>query len=132
MNQVSSACSEEPDTPTMNLTPLSLVWNKEPKERTRADVELLAQTFALNKFFSQKRHELEEKTINYLYRNLRLMKSPAKEIVVNYGDHGDLFYIIFEGEVIVRVPHPFTLENEQFTPIGLLMILIEHFKDVIW
>lgn len=51
---------------------------------------------------------------------------------MNYGKDSDLFYIIIEGEVILRAPYPFILENEHFTPIGLLMILIEHFHDVIW
>lgn len=54
-NEVSSASSEEPanksslkKTKHTNQTQLSRVWNKEPEERTRADVELLAHTFAAN------------------------------------------------------------------------------------
>ena len=62
------------------------MWKKDPKDRTKSDVELLAQTFSTNKFLLEKRQELEEKTINYLFRNLRLMKLKAGEVVMNYGD----------------------------------------------
>lgn len=34
---------------------LTRVWKKDPKERTKGDVELLAQTFSNNKFFLEKR-----------------------------------------------------------------------------
>ena len=75
---------------------------------------------------------LEEKTVNYLYRNLRMLKLGAGDIVMSYGDEGDLYYIILEGEVVVRIPHAHFLENEHCTPVGLLMFLIEYFNDVLW
>ena len=51
---------------------------------------------------------------------------------MNYGDEGDLYYIILEGEVIVRIPQAHILEEEQFSPLGLLMFLIEYYNDIMW
>lgn len=50
----------------------------------------------------------------------------------DYGDVGELFYIIIEGEVIIKVPSPHVLEDDFFSPEGLLVFLVEYFRDIIW
>ena len=62
--------------------------------------------------------------LNYLYRNLRLIKMPAKQIVFNFGDEGDTFYIILEGEVLIRSPSPVVLESANLSPWRLLMFFV--------
>ena len=82
---------------------------KDPKNRTENDIELLAKNFATNNFFQEKKKILDSKTINYLYRNLRLVEYEGKETVFNYGDKGDFYYILLTGEVVVKTPSPFVL-----------------------
>lgn len=105
---------------------------KDPKDRTKDDVKLLSTIFANNKFFKSQKEQFEEKTINYLYRNLHLLKFKENQTVFDYGDVGELFYIIIEGEVIIKVPSPHVLEDDFFSPEGLLVFLVEYFRDIIW
>ena len=108
------------------------ILRKDPKNRTENDIELLAKNFATNNFFQEKKKILDSKTINYLYRNLRLVEYEGKETVFNYGDKGDFYYILLTGEVVVKTPSPFVLQDSQFTPIALLTFLINFFEDVMW
>lgn len=50
----------------------------------------------------------------------------------HYGDEGNHFYILIEGEVEVRVPLPTQLEDEDATPEGLLLFLIRNYEDIYW
>ena len=74
----------------------------------------------------------EEKTIQYLYRNLRFCELKPRQQVFQYGDEGELFYIVMEGEVVIKTPAPDTLEDDQCTPEGLLIFLIEYFHEIQW
>ena len=70
--------------------------------------------------------------MKYLFQNLRFTELDSHENVFDYGDDGDLFYIIIEGEVKIKIPAPDELEEEQCTPEGLLIFLVEYFGDVHW
>jgi CRP-like cAMP-binding protein len=50
--------------------------------------------------------------VSNLYTHLRIEECKAGRKVFNYGDYGQLFYIIIEGEVEVRTPAPVELEND--------------------
>ena len=43
-----------------------------------------------------------------------------------------MFYIIMEGEVIVKTPAPELIEDEHATPEGFLIYLIEYFEEIYW
>ena len=68
----------------------------------------------------------------YLYRNMRFKEIEGGYKVFDYGDKGDLFYIIMEGEVIIKTPAMDVLEDEQATPEGLLIYIVEYFQELQW
>ena len=46
---------------------------------------------------------------------------------------GRLFYIILEGEVIVKTPAPHLLEGEELVnPKSILLYLIQYYQDIDW
>ena len=45
---------------------------------------------------------------------------------------GELFYVIMEGNVVVKTPSMVTLEGEQATPQGLLIYILENFREIHW
>ena len=47
-----------------------------------------------------------------MFQNLRYTELDAFENVFDYGDDGELFYIIMEGEVKIKIPAPDELEEE--------------------
>lgn len=67
-----------------------------------------------------------------MYRNLRFLHIPAKTTIFNYGDIGDLFYIIMEGEVIIKTPSPVDLEGSHAEPLGFIAFLLGYYKDIQW
>lgn len=69
--------------------------------------------FIGNNFFRENKHKLEVKTVNYLYRNLQYSEHQKGDSVFKYGELGKLFYIILEGEVLVKTPGPHILEGEE-------------------
>ena len=104
----------------------------DPKDRTMRNIKTLGHFFEGNRFFKQQKQLFEEKTIQYLLRNLRFSEYRSGEKVFDYGDEGELFYIIMEGEVIIKTPAQDYLEGEQASPEGLLIFLIEYFNVVQW
>lgn len=67
-----------------------------------------------------------------MFQNLRYTELDAFENVFDYGDDGELFYIIMEGEVKIKIPAPDELEEEQCTPEGVLIFVVEYFGDIHW
>jgi hypothetical protein len=67
-----------------------------------------------------------------VFMHLRMAEHKAGETVFNFGDRGQLFYIIIEGEVEIRTPCLVELENEQVTPMGVLAFCINHLEDIFW
>ena len=51
-----------------------------------------------------------------LYRNVSYLEVENCKTVFNYGDQGELFYIILEGEVIIKVPMPTIIEKPKNKP----------------
>ena len=70
--------------------------------------------------------------MQYLFRHLFFLEIDAYENVFNYGDEGDLFYIIIEGQVSIKTPFPDVLEEEQAEPYPLLVLFLTFFKDIDW
>ena len=60
------------------------------------------------------------------------MAHKAGETVFHYGDQGDLFYIILDGKVEVRIVAPVELDGEDTTPCGLMSFLANFFQDIYW
>ena len=57
----------------------------------------LEEYFEDNKFFRKQKRNVEKRTINHLYRNMRYLELEEHCIVFDYDDPGELFYIIMEG-----------------------------------
>ena len=51
-----------------------------------------------------------------LYRNVSYLEYQNGTTVFNYGEQGELFYIILEGEVIIKVPMPKIIEKPKNKP----------------
>ena len=88
------------------------ILQMEPKDRTKRNIDLLRVYFKQNRFFRQQAEIYDEKTIQYLFRNLRFMEFKPKVPVFHYGDQGELFYIIMEGEVVIKTPAPDVIEDD--------------------
>ena len=74
-------------------------------ERTKADISVLVQYFQDNHYFRKQRNEgLEKKTLESMLCMMRFQAFEAGEKVFDCGDEGNLFYVIMEGEVLVKVP----------------------------
>ena len=67
-----------------------------------------------------------------LFRNLLYLELEEKETVFKYGEVGELFYIIIDGEVSVKTPYLDSLEGSQTKPFQLLSYFITHFKYIDW
>ena len=67
-----------------------------------------------------------------MFQNLRYAEFEAESNVFDYGDEGELFYIIMEGEVKIKIPAPDILEDDQCSPEGFLIFLIEYWSDIYW
>ena len=53
----------------------------------------------------------------------------ASQIVFNYGEPGDKFYVILEGEVSIKVPTNITFNSKR---IDLINFCKDHFTDIVW
>ena len=74
-------------------------------ERSKVDINVLSQYFEDNHYFKKQRNEgLEKKTLESLFRMMRFKAFKAGEKVFDCGDEGNLFYVIMEGEVLIKVP----------------------------
>ena len=49
-----------------------------------------------------------------------------------YGQRGDNFYVIIEGEVDVLIPSPVELKGKMSSPAGILTFLIQSFEQIAW
>ena len=58
------------------------------------------------------------------------MEKSAGDIVCNYGEKGDLFYIILDGQVNVRTVSPVELFDCDAT--SLINFLIINYKNIYW
>lgn len=89
--------------------------------------------FSVNNFFIEHKKKLEEKTLHMLFRNIGFYECNQDDYVFKYGEMGRLFYIILEGEVIVKTPAPHLLEGEELVnPKSVLLYLIRYYQDIDW
>ena len=74
-------------------------------ERTKDEISVLVQYFEDNHYFRKQRNEgLEKRSLESLFRFMRFKSFKAGEKVFDCGDEGNLFYVIMEGEVLIKVP----------------------------
>ena len=52
------------------------------------------------------------------------------DTIFKFDDKGDIFYIVLEGEVIVKTPAPFVIEPENKTPEMIFLYLMRFYKDI--
>lgn len=61
-----------------------------------------------------------------------MVECDQDETLFKYGDSGDLFYIIIEGEVSIKTPTPVVLEGDDITPVGLVCYFLTNYGDMHW
>eukprot|EP00347_Sterkiella_histriomuscorum_P012371 403368842 len=76
---------------------------KKPDQRKEADIQLLLPFLKSIKFF-QERRDMKETDFNYLCERAKHEYFHQNKNVFCYGDYGDKFYILLEGQVAVLVP----------------------------
>ncbi len=74
----------------------------------------------------------DSEIIHSLFRNMKLEEHPEGHVVFNFGDRGQLFYIVITGQVSIMTPSPVELEIENTTAEGLLTFFVTYFEDVFW
>lgn len=111
---------------------IRVILTKEPKERSSQEIKQVQKHFKDNKFFAKVLKERDEKTFYDLCERLRLEEHQEGAVVFNYGDQGQLFYIVIDGLVDVKVPSPVLLEEDSASPEGLISFLILYFGDIHW
>lgn len=77
-----------------------------PEERSNRNIAKLASFFENNKFLREKKQTLDKESMQYLYRNMEFLQLKKGQKVFNYGDVGDLFYIVISGEISIKTPFP--------------------------
>lgn len=66
----------------------------EPKDRTTANIKFLSGYFEENRFFKQQALVNDSKTNQYLLKNMQFAQFKPGETIFEYGDTGQLFYVI--------------------------------------
>ena len=70
--------------------------------------------------------------IKHFCKRFRYHQLKDQEIVFNFNDSGELFYIILSGEVEVRIPEPMQLVGDQADPDGILSFVLHNHIDINW
>jgi len=107
--------------------------SKEPQDRTKVEIRELEEYFKNNPFFEREAARARDnQTIQNLFTHLKVLEYQKGDTVFKFGDRGQLFYIIIDGEIEIRTPAPVELENEQATPEGILVFCITYFNEIYW
>ena len=114
------------------LEEIKRILKIEPRERSKPEIMALAEFFYHNSFFQKQAEILEEQTFLSIFKNLALHEVGKGENVFNYGDEGNLFYIIIEGKVTIHIPAPEELTQDKCSPEGLITFLIENYENINW
>jgi len=72
--------------------------SKPPTERTPEDLQMIYRLVRENEFFKSKR--LKER-LPELCKYMRIRKYLANDTVINEGEIGDTFYIVYSGKLTV-------------------------------
>ena len=63
-----------------------------------------------------------------MYKHLMFAEIGPDEILFNYGDRGEKFYVILAGEIDISTPSPTELTEENAKPTGILSFFV-HFYE---
>ena len=80
----------------------------------------MAATLGQLKFFKQR--SLKEKQMNDLIGAMSLMEAPSQKVLFRYGEMGDSFYVILQGQVSVYVPCDFATAENALEQINQLIL----------
>lgn len=119
---------------TVDFSEIRSILKQEPRERLTRQIQTLQNYFKNNTFIKTEtqRNMKDPDVIQSLFRNMRLEEWPKQHKVFSYGDRGELFYIIIQGQVSIRTPQPVELEAENTSAEGLISFLISYFEDMFW
>jgi hypothetical protein len=72
---------------------------------------------------------MNNESLRYLIQHLQYAENETDDTVFKWGARGDLFYIMYEGMVEVRVPAEIEVE---ISPDNFLLYLLDHYKLICW
>ena len=83
-----------------------MILQKKIECRNREEVQKLISYFKDLKFFEnlKKDNDVEEDIIYYCCKELKYRKYEDNTSIINYGEEGNEFFIIIEGEVEILTP----------------------------
>jgi len=73
--------------------------SKPPNERTPEDLQMIYRLVRENEFFTKSKHIKDR--LPELCKHMRIQKYLANDTVVNEGEVGDTFYIVYSGKLTV-------------------------------
>ena len=81
---------------TVEFSEIRSILKFEPRERLSRQIQTLQNYFKSNTFIKteMQRNAKDPEVMQSLFRNMRLEEWPKQHTVFNYGDRGELFYII--------------------------------------
>ena len=80
-------------------------------KREDSHIKFLSQYFRKVTFFEKlKMDKLDPEVQNKCFRVMQFEEHPCGEVLFNFGDEGDLFYVILKGQVSVEIPIPCEVE----------------------
>ena len=94
------------------VTKVENILKLDPEQRMKKDLTRLTDYFQNNKFFREQSQNFEKATIQFMYRNMHFLELQKGQEVFKYGDVGELFYIVMDGEISIKTPFPEELEAE--------------------
>jgi hypothetical protein len=80
----------------IDFSEIRAILKCEPRERLSRQLVTLTNYFRNNNFIKNEisRNSKDPEVIQNLFRNMLLEEFPKKHTVFNYGDRGQLFYIV--------------------------------------
>ena len=84
------------ENPQVHFSEIRSILKCEPRERLTRQIATLGSFFKNNTFIKNEiaRNAKDPEVMQALFRNMRLEEMTKKQTVFNYGDRGELFYII--------------------------------------
>eukprot|EP00347_Sterkiella_histriomuscorum_P011829 403370944 len=106
------------------------ILQKDYATRSNQDLLILNNYFLQsNEFFRKLSEQKSQLTMLQLFKCLNLEFYDYGSTIFNYGDQGDSFYVILQGQVGIKVPTDFILEFGNYYEI--YMYLINRYRDVV-
>lgn len=107
---------------------ISKILSSNSHERNYSQIKDLRYFFRNYPFFKKYKEENGDEALDMLYKVMSYEYKEKDTAVIEYGEFGDTFYILFKGSVSARIP---SLLEKVFTFKELLAYVIENKRWII-